>query len=74
MDDIRRLDDRVRKLQNHFGAAVGDVEQILTSTRKIAARGAKIEAVELADEVAAPAVPEREPIAPQLPFTQIEEA
>ena len=74
MDDIHRLDDRVRKLQNHFGAAVGDVEQILTSTRKIVARGAKIEAVELADEVAAPAVPEREPVAPQLPFTQIEEA
>ena len=74
MDDIRRLDDRVRKLQNHFGAAVGDVEQILTSTRKIVARGAKIEAVELADEVAAPAAPEREPVAPQLPFTQIEEA
>jgi DNA recombination protein RmuC len=74
MDDIRRLDERVRKLQNHFGAAVGDVEQILTSTRKIVARSAKIEAVELPDEVAAPAAAEFEPSAPQLPFTQIEEA
>jgi len=73
MDDVRRLDDRVRKLQNHFGAAVGDVEQILTSTRKIAARGAKIEAVELAEADVKPAAVESEPAAPQLPFTQIEE-
>jgi DNA recombination protein RmuC len=74
MDDVRRLDDRVRKLQNHFGAAVTDVEQILTSTRKITSRGARIEAVELDDEVAKPAVAEAERVAPQLPFTQIEEA
>jgi DNA recombination protein RmuC len=73
MDDVRRLDDRVRKLQNHFGAAVGDIEQILTSTRKLAARGAKIEAVELADTDVKPAAVESEPAAPQLPFTQIEE-
>jgi DNA recombination protein RmuC len=73
MDDVRRLDDRVRKLQNHFGAAVGDVEQILTSTRKIAARGAKIEAVELEDADVKPAAVATEPAAPQLPFTQIEE-
>jgi DNA recombination protein RmuC len=74
MDDVRRLDDRVRKLQNHFGAAVTDVEQILTSTRKIASRGAKIEAVELEDAVGKPAAAvEPEPTAPQLPFTQIEE-
>ena len=73
MDDVRRLDDRVRKLQNHFGAAVGDVEQILTSTRKIAARGAKIEAVELEDADVKPAAVETEPAAPQLPFTAIEE-
>jgi DNA recombination protein RmuC len=72
MDDVRRLDDRVRKLQNHFGAAVTDVEQILTSTRKIAGRGAKIEAVELEDDVK-PAVAASEPTAPQLPFTQVEE-
>jgi DNA recombination protein RmuC len=74
MDDVRRLDDRVRKLQNHFGAAVTDVEQILTSTRKITSRGARIEAVELDNEVAKPAVAEAERVAPQLPFTQIEEA
>jgi len=72
MDDVRRLDDRVRKLGNHFGAAANDVEQILTSTRKIMKRGGEIEAVELGEEDAPAA--RKSPDLPELPFTQIEEA
>lgn len=42
MDDLTRLDDRVRKLAGHFSAAQKDVEQILTSTEKLARRGLRI--------------------------------
>jgi DNA recombination protein RmuC len=72
MDDVQRLDDRVRKLQNHFGAVAGDVEQILTSTRKIVKRGSEIRDVELGEEDL-PAG-RKSPDLPELPFTQIEEA
>ncbi len=47
MEDVGRLDDRVRKLQTHFMQANRDVEQILTSTEKVTKRGQKIEALEL---------------------------
>ncbi|MHB2266611.1 DNA recombination protein RmuC [Aliihoeflea sp. PC F10.4] len=47
MDDLGRLDDRVRKLQTHFGQANRDIDQILTSTEKLTKRGEKIEALEL---------------------------
>jgi DNA recombination protein RmuC len=46
MEDLNRLDDRTRKLQGHFLAAQKDVDQILTSSDKLARRGAKIEAME----------------------------
>lgn len=52
MDDLTRLDDRVRKLAGHFSAAQKDVEQILTSTEKLARRGARIGDMEF--EAAAP--------------------
>jgi DNA recombination protein RmuC len=42
MDDLGRLDDRVRKLHGHFTSAQKDVDQILTSTEKLARRGARI--------------------------------
>jgi DNA recombination protein RmuC len=42
MDDLTRLDDRVRKLAGHFTAAQKDVDLILTSTEKLARRGARI--------------------------------
>ena len=42
MDDLTRLDDRVRKLHGHFTAAQKDVDQILTSTEKLTRRGARI--------------------------------
>jgi DNA recombination protein RmuC len=42
MDDLTRLDDRVRKLHGHFTAAQKDVDLILTSTEKLTRRGARI--------------------------------
>lgn len=47
MEDVGRLDDRVRKLQAHFSQANRDIDMILTSTDKVTKRGAKIEALEL---------------------------
>jgi DNA recombination protein RmuC len=46
MDDLGRLDDRVRKLQGHFAMAQKDVDMIVTSADKLTKRGAKIEALE----------------------------
>ncbi|MDO9417751.1 DNA recombination protein RmuC [Pararhizobium sp.] len=46
MEDLSRLDDRVRKLQGHFSMAQKDVELILTSSDKLTKRGSKIEAME----------------------------
>ncbi len=80
MDDVGRLDERVRKLGLHFGQANKDIEDILVSSRKIAGRGEKIKAVDVADgdaAAAAPEVPARPAIpsrgAPQLPFSTFEE-
>ncbi|MCT7373877.1 DNA recombination protein RmuC [Chelativorans salis] len=47
MQDVSRLDDRVRKLQGHFLQANKDIDMILTSADKVTKRGAKIEALEL---------------------------
>ncbi|MGV3550501.1 DNA recombination protein RmuC [Rhizobium sp.] len=56
MEDLTRLDERVGKLQGHFAAAQKDVEQIVTSSGKLARRGERIEAMEFeVGEVAAPA-------------------
>ena len=43
MEDIGRLDDRVRKLQTHFLQAQKDVDLILTSSDKVTKRGRRIE-------------------------------
>jgi DNA recombination protein RmuC len=50
MEDVNRLDDRVRKLQSHFALTQKDIEQILTSTDKVTRRGQKIEAFEFGGE------------------------
>lgn len=42
MEDVGRLDDRVQKLAGHFGLAQKDIEQIVTSSSKIASRGNRI--------------------------------
>ncbi|MCG8445108.1 MAG: DNA recombination protein RmuC [Hyphomicrobiales bacterium] len=49
--DMARLDERVRKLQTHFGQANQDIEQILTTTSKVMKRSGKIEALDF-DEAA----------------------
>ncbi|MDA4846283.1 DNA recombination protein RmuC [Hoeflea poritis] len=54
MDDVVRLDERVRKLQTHFGQAQRDIDQILTSADKVTKRGAKIEALEIEAEGSEP--------------------
>ena len=54
MEDVGRLDDRVRKLQTHFMQANRDIDQIITSTEKVTKRGAKIEALELGNSEEAP--------------------
>jgi len=53
MEDTGRLRERVLDLQRHFGQANADIEKIITSSERIAARGRKIEGLEFED--AAPA-------------------
>lgn len=50
MEDVGRLDDRVRKLQTHFAQANKDIDDILISSGKITKRGAKIEALEFGEK------------------------
>ena len=49
MEDVGRLDDRVRRLQTHFGQASKDIDDILVSSSKVTKRGQKIEALEFAE-------------------------
>ena len=50
LKDVARLDDRVGKLQNHFGQASEDLRQIRISTEKVTKRGDKIAQVELGEQ------------------------
>jgi DNA recombination protein RmuC len=62
MDDLSRLDERVRKLQGHFAMAQKDVDMIVTSADKLARRGERIEALEFeAAKEPAKARPEERP-------------
>jgi DNA recombination protein RmuC len=49
MEDVGRLDERVRKLQGHFGQAAKDIDDILVSSSKVTKRGQKIEALEFGE-------------------------
>ena len=82
MDDVGRLDERVRKLGIHFGQANQDVDEILVSTPQDQrprranphGRGRGSEAAEPAKPVQPPARPaarRNEP--PELPFSAFEE-
>src|SRR6185312_6202622 len=53
MEDMGRFCERVLDLQRHFGQANADIEKILTSSERIAARGRKIEALEFEEAPAA---------------------
>ena len=50
MDDLKRLHERVFKLQQHFGHANEDVRQILISAEKVEKRGTRIREVDFDDE------------------------
>jgi DNA recombination protein RmuC len=60
MEDMARLNERVLKLQSHFGQANRDVEQILISTDKLTRRGARIDSLEFAAAVGADPVADPE--------------
>lgn len=47
MEEVVRLDDRVKKLHSHFQSTSKDVEDILTTTGKIKNRGDRIEQLDL---------------------------
>jgi len=53
MDDLRRMQERVLRLQQHFGQANEDVRQILISAEKVEKRGARIKDVEFDDDAPA---------------------
>jgi DNA recombination protein RmuC len=60
LEDVGRLDDRVAKLDRHFGQASDDIRQIRISTDKVAKRGERIQEIEMGEagaiEDAAPPV------------------
>ncbi|MGX8010927.1 DNA recombination protein RmuC [Mesorhizobium sp. ORM8.1] len=54
MEDVARVDERVRRLQTHFTQSAKDIDDILVSTSKVTKRGQKIEALEFAEGEAEP--------------------
>jgi DNA recombination protein RmuC len=52
MDDLKRMQERVLKLQQHFGQANEDVRQILNSAEKVEKRATRIADVEFGDDAA----------------------
>ena len=50
LQDVARLDERIKKLATHFGQVGKDIDEIQTSTRKITSRGAKITRIDVAEE------------------------
>lgn len=66
MDDVGRLDERVRRLQGHFQQTSKDVDDILISTSKVTKRGQKIESLEFGEVPAAPAA-----TAPEAPVAAV---
>lgn len=71
LDDVSRLDDRVRRLQTHFAQANKDIEEISVSSRKITKRGTEITEVELEPEkppLAKRPAPANSDGPPELPF------
>jgi DNA recombination protein RmuC len=50
MDDLKRLQERVLRLAQHFGQANEDVRQILISAEKVEKRGTRIKDVDFDDD------------------------
>ncbi len=59
MQDVERLDDRVRKLSSHFNMAQKDIDQILISTEKVTKRGRGIESIGLGEREAVEQPPQQ---------------
>jgi DNA recombination protein RmuC len=76
LEDVSRLDDRVRRLQTHFAQANKDIEDIAVSSRKIVKRGSDITDVEI--EPDSPAAKRPAPAnsdgPPELPFQRYGES
>ena len=49
MQDVGRLDERVRKLATHFRQTEKDIDDIQISTRRITSRGGKITQIDVDD-------------------------
>jgi DNA recombination protein RmuC len=62
LDDVRRLQERTAKLDDHFRMAQKDVSEITTSSEKIGKRSARIESLEFEETKAAPEVKKVMPI------------
>lgn len=54
MDDLKRMQERVLKLQQHFGQANEDIRQILISAEKVEKRGTRIREVEFDEDDGVP--------------------
>ena len=52
MQDVGRLDERVRKLATHFRQTEKDIDDIQISTRRITSRGGKINQIDVDDGAA----------------------
>ena len=52
LDDVRRLDDRVGKLQQHFNLTSEDIRKIRISTEKVTRSAERIEELQLEDPAA----------------------
>ncbi len=55
--DMKRLNDRVVKLDQHFGQAVQDIEAIKISTQKVTTRSTRLENLEFEEKESAPILP-----------------
>ncbi len=62
LSDVRRLGERVEKLDTHFRQAQEDVGQIRTSAGKITSRGERIGALDFDDARAEPTLPFAKPL------------
>ena len=58
MQDVSRLDERVRKLATHFRQTEKDIDDIQISTRRITSRGSKITQIDVDDDSASDDTPE----------------
>jgi DNA recombination protein RmuC len=71
LEDVKRLSDRVGKLDNHFRQANEDLSNIATSAEKITRRGEKVMAMELNPEEPQRAL-KSGPMGELLPFKPVE--